>query len=359
MKNFFSTLGKSLLLAGLMTYSLLSALSNAQNNTYNTLDKGQTASGLQSATTVVSVSAATAPSNGQCLTATSSTTATWQSCTAGGSSWSSLTAPTANNSVTATVDTSQKLLGHFDTSAANQQSLFVFGEDIASTKSGSIGLRSRIVEIDTVAGSLANPFVVNALGNVGAGPIPGNFSITGLGNLIFSGNTDVQTGAAGSFATLVGGASGSANQAGSINLTGGQNTSTGNGGSVVLTAGTSNSGTAGTIQAVGAFSVTQQTIDKSYVVSTPTTGQTVTIASGQKTAVINPAGTLATLTVQLPGCTTAYDGSEARFSSTQIVTALSVTAASGSVADAPGSLAVGGGNGYICVGSSTTWYRLN
>lgn len=37
---------------------------------------------LKSATTTVDVSAATAPSNGQCLKATGSTTATWQSCSA-------------------------------------------------------------------------------------------------------------------------------------------------------------------------------------------------------------------------------------------------------------------------------------
>ena len=42
--------------------------------------------GLQSATTVVSVSSATAPTNGQVLTATNSTTATWQTPTAGGGS---------------------------------------------------------------------------------------------------------------------------------------------------------------------------------------------------------------------------------------------------------------------------------
>lgn len=44
----------------------------------------RTASGLRSATTVVSVSAATAPSSGQVLTATSSTAATWQTPSGGG-----------------------------------------------------------------------------------------------------------------------------------------------------------------------------------------------------------------------------------------------------------------------------------
>jgi hypothetical protein len=43
-----------------------------------------TASGLTSATTIVSVSAATAPTTGQVLTATSATTATWQTVAGGG-----------------------------------------------------------------------------------------------------------------------------------------------------------------------------------------------------------------------------------------------------------------------------------
>lgn len=47
------------------------------------LSNDRTASGLRSATTVVSVSAATAPSSGQALIATSGTTATWQTVSSG------------------------------------------------------------------------------------------------------------------------------------------------------------------------------------------------------------------------------------------------------------------------------------
>ncbi len=109
---------------------------------------------------------------------------------------------------------------------------------------------------------------------------------------------------------------------------------------------------------VGSYSHTQQESDLSYTYNTPTTGQTVTLASGTETAIINPAGTLATLTVTLPGCTSGYDGSIARYSSTQIITSLTVNATSGTVADAATSLSLGGGNSYICRGSTTTWYRL-
>lgn len=49
------------------------------NKTMTDTTNNVAAKGLHSATTVVSVSAATAPSSGQVLTATSSTTATWQS----------------------------------------------------------------------------------------------------------------------------------------------------------------------------------------------------------------------------------------------------------------------------------------
>ena len=102
----------------------------------------------------------------------------------------------------------------------------------------------------------------------------------------------------------------------------------------------------------------QQEIDTSYTYNTPTTGQTVTLASGTETAIINPSGTLATLTVTLPACNSGYDGSIARISSTQIVTTLTVNATSGSVVGGPTSLAVGSGSGYLCRGANTTWYRI-
>lgn len=103
----------------------------------------------------------------------------------------------------------------------------------------------------------------------------------------------------------------------------------------------------------------QQEIDTSYTYNQPTTGQTVTLASGTQTAIIDPAGTLDALTVTLPACTSGYNGSLARFSSSQIVTTLTVNATSGTVVGGPASLAVGSGNGYICRGANTTWYRLH
>lgn len=109
---------------------------------------------------------------------------------------------------------------------------------------------------------------------------------------------------------------------------------------------------------IGPVTRTGQEVDKSYTLSTPTTGTTVTIASGSQTAVIAPAGTLAALTVALPSCTAGYDGSLVRYSTSQTITALTVSSASSTVSNAPSTLAAGAGNQYICRGAATTWYRL-
>ncbi|WP_446902982.1 hypothetical protein [Burkholderia sp. YIM B11467] len=114
----------------------------------------------------------------------------------------------------------------------------------------------------------------------------------------------------------------------------------------------------GALTLSGSISHGAQEIDKSYAYSTPATGATVTLASGTGTAIINPSATLATLTITLPGCTSAYDGSIARYSSTQAITALTLGAASGSVAAPATSLAAGAGHGYLCRGANTTWYPL-
>lgn len=92
------------------------------------------------------------------------------------------------------------------------------------------------------------------------------------------------------------------------------------------------------------------------VKTSPTTGGTVTMAASTQVQIIDPAGTLATLTVQLPPCTLALDGLEVQFKSTKTITALTVTAASGSVAAPPTTLAIGDMQRMHCLGSNTTWY---
>ena len=72
----------------------------------------------------------------------------------------------------------------------------------------------------------------------------------------------------------------------------------------------------------------------------PTTGQTVTVATGDSWLVLTPAGTLATLTVTLP--TDRTDGEIVRVSSSQIITALTVSGAGTALAGAPTTIAAGG-----------------
>lgn len=95
------------------------------------------------------------------------------------------------------------------------------------------------------------------------------------------------------------------------------------------------------------------------VASIPTTGGTITFATTQRLAIINPAGTLAALTVQLPACATANDGDERSFLTTQALTALTITAATGSVGNgAATSATAGAGHTYHCLGSAATWYQM-
>lgn len=93
--------------------------------------------------------------------------------------------------------------------------------------------------------------------------------------------------------------------------------------------------------------------DQSYVISVPTTGGTVTVANTNRRTVLNPAGTLATLTVALP---TGIDGQLLTVTSTQIVTSLTVSSAGNTVLGAPAALAVGQSFTMIYNLSGTTWF---
>lgn len=97
-----------------------------------------------------------------------------------------------------------------------------------------------------------------------------------------------------------------------------------------------------------------------YQRTTPLAGATVTFGDGIQFALVQPAGTLATLTFQLPGCNPNIEGMVRGFSSTQIITALTVTDADGgTVLGAPASLTAGGTGGvmsFICRGATNTWF---
>jgi hypothetical protein len=95
---------------------------------------------------------------------------------------------------------------------------------------------------------------------------------------------------------------------------------------------------------------------QSYDYQVLTTGFTYTFAAGTQVLVINPAGTLATGTITMPA--SPADGMTIRFSSSQIITALTVSANTGqSIVSAVTTLAAGGGAAYIYRLAATTWYR--
>jgi hypothetical protein len=96
--------------------------------------------------------------------------------------------------------------------------------------------------------------------------------------------------------------------------------------------------------------------DRSYSYSTPTTGTTVTIADTSDLAIINPAGTLAALTLTLPTCSSAYDGKLVGATFTQAITSLTVSATAGTVTGAPPSASANTSLKWICRGSNSTYY---
>lgn len=83
----------------------------------------------------------------------------------------------------------------------------------------------------------------------------------------------------------------------------------------------------------------------------PTTGGSVTIAANTDVLVIDPAGTLATLTVVLP---TGIDGKDLVICSTQILTALTIT---GTIVGTLTTMALGGYARFIYSASAAKWAR--
>lgn len=92
-----------------------------------------------------------------------------------------------------------------------------------------------------------------------------------------------------------------------------------------------------------------------FQVTAPAAGATVTSSYGLRSNILNPAGTLATLTVNLP--TGQYDGAITRISSSQQITALTIATTDASlIVGAPATLAAGGAIQFLYQASNTTWY---
>jgi hypothetical protein len=95
-------------------------------------------------------------------------------------------------------------------------------------------------------------------------------------------------------------------------------------------------------------------IDNTYTVVAPVTGATVVMAIGQQRIIINPAGTLALLTVTLPAGPS--NGQIAGMSFTQVITGLTVNAGTNTVTAPPTTAAVDSTFRFIYQTSSLKWF---
>jgi hypothetical protein len=89
----------------------------------------------------------------------------------------------------------------------------------------------------------------------------------------------------------------------------------------------------------------------------PTTGQTVTVATGDTWLILTPAGTLAALTVNMP--TNRTDGQSVRVTSSQTLTALTVSGNGTTIAGAPTTLTANGFFTMTYTATLNTWLRTD
>lgn len=92
-----------------------------------------------------------------------------------------------------------------------------------------------------------------------------------------------------------------------------------------------------------------------YDYQTPSTGFSYTFAAGVNVLVMQPAGTLATGAITMPAVP--VDGMTITFSSTQAITALTVSANTGqSIVGNPTTMLAGGAMVFLYRAANTTWY---
>lgn len=110
-------------------------------------------------------------------------------------------------------------------------------------------------------------------------------------------------------------------------------------------------GVAGTTAAF--FPLAKVQADYGYVV--PTTGTTIQYPNATSEYVLNPAGTLAALTVAFP--TNPTDGQNIIVTATQTITALTLTTIVGTILNAPTTIAAGQSFEYKYLSTQTLWVR--
>ncbi len=98
--------------------------------------------------------------------------------------------------------------------------------------------------------------------------------------------------------------------------------------------------------------------------SVPLTGASITVAAATRQVIVEPAGTIAALTLVMPAASGLTEGQRFGFCTTQIVTALTITDGSGAtVQNKPTAMLVPVATGgascveWVYVASTTKWYR--
>lgn len=94
----------------------------------------------------------------------------------------------------------------------------------------------------------------------------------------------------------------------------------------------------------------------SYSLQVPLTGFTIQAGLGVAQLILNPAGTLASGTINFPLSPT--DNQSFAIASSQIITALSLTATSATISNPVTTLGAGGFAKYLYSSASTTWFRI-
>ncbi len=118
-----------------------------------------------------------------------------------------------------------------------------------------------------------------------------------------------------------------------------------------------NSVLAASIDNIGNLTNNQGTADASYSLQTPIDGDSIAIASGFRTLLLDPATDLATLTLTMPG--SPVQGQELRFSSTKLISALTLLPNIGqSISNPSIGLSPGQGVMYEYDSTSNNWYPV-
>jgi hypothetical protein len=108
------------------------------------------------------------------------------------------------------------------------------------------------------------------------------------------------------------------------------------------------------IDASGNFINNLGQADTSNTVLTPTSGSTVTLATSNRRTILHPSGTLATLTIDMPA--SPVSGQLQTVTTTQTITALTVSGNGNSIAGAPTTLTASSAPSFTMIFIAGTWY---